>query len=185
MRTRSITLVALSALALAATSAFACGAAKDGSSASAGAGCSASKTAAATAADTKTASAGPSCCPGAGAAGAGCSAHALATDAGVATATPIADNQIAYNVSGMVCSVGCVGKVEGAVAKLDLEGVENVQVDFDKKLAIVTVAEGAEVDSDVIAQAISDAGYPTTLVDAKAETKDAAPAEKAEDTATM
>lgn len=63
-----------------------------------------------------------------------------------------------FNVEKMMCG-GCVSAVEKALQRLD--GVEKVVVDLDTKTATVD----GSVDSDRVIAALTEAGYPATLVD--------------------
>jgi len=201
MRFRSLALVALATFVLGAGSALACD--KDGKTASAGSGCadkvasadakvasSGSGCTAAKSADAQAASAGSGCCgaeaasAGAGcadkaaSAGSGCTA-AKSADAKVAGAGPSCHGEnaaaamVVYNVSGMTCG-GCASKVEAAVANLKMDGVDGCTVDLEKGIAVVNVAEGKEIDSDALAKAITDAGFPAEMQKAEAETPDTA-----------
>jgi len=58
-----------------------------------------------------------------------------------------------FNVENMKCS-GCSANVEKALA--DIAGVDGVSVDLEAK----TVTVEGDIDAAVIANIISDAGYP-------------------------
>ena len=60
------------------------------------------------------------------------------------------------NVSGMKCG-GCVANVEKALQVL--EGVETVDVSLENKTAIVT----GSADPELLARAVTDAGYPAEV----------------------
>jgi copper chaperone CopZ len=186
MRFRSFALVALTTFVLAAGSAFACD--KDAKTASAGSACGAK----AASADAKVASSGAGCCAAgakAASAGAGCSdaAKAASADAKVAgsgsacSGEKAAAAMVVYNVSGMTCG-GCATKVEAAVANLKMDGVNACTVDVEKGVAVVTVADGKQVDSEKLAQAITAAGFPAEMQKAEAVAPEA---EKATETSTM
>ncbi len=63
-----------------------------------------------------------------------------------------------FNVEKMMCG-GCVSAVEKALQALD--GVEQVEVDLEAKQAKV---EGS-VDAEAVIAALTEAGYPATLVE--------------------
>lgn len=62
---------------------------------------------------------------------------------------------VAISVSGMTCN-DCVAKVQKALAALP--GVRQVQVDFGRKLAVVTAA-AEKCDAQSLLKALDQAGY--------------------------
>jgi copper chaperone CopZ len=139
--------------------------------ASAGSSCSGAKGAAA-----KAASAGSSCSGAKGAAkaasaGSSCSG---AKGAAVETAQAPTGNQVVFAVSGMTCG-GCEAKVEAAVAAMKLDGVTGCKVSHQDGQAVLTLADGAEIDVDEVAKAISATGFHADLpkgADEKAATEE-------------
>ena len=61
-----------------------------------------------------------------------------------------------FNVENMKCS-GCSANVEQALEPI--ASVESVAIDLDKK----TVEISGEIDAQIIAKVISDAGYPAQV----------------------
>jgi len=67
------------------------------------------------------------------------------------------NTQITLHVANMKCA-GCVASVEQAIN--DVAGVETADVSLEASTATVT----GSVDTDVLVQTITDAGYPTEPV---------------------
>lgn len=65
-----------------------------------------------------------------------------------------------FATPGVSC-MSCMAKIEGALTPI--EGVSDVDVDLTEQKVRVTF-DGASVDSDRLAGAISDAGYEVTAV---------------------
>ncbi|GJM43425.1 MAG: hypothetical protein DHS20C21_02670 [Gemmatimonadota bacterium] len=128
------------------------------------------------------ASSGDSACmKGASAATAGskeaCGAEcAKACCAGAEAAT------ITYSVAGMTC-MGCVNKVEAAVAGLEIEGLESVTVNMEGGNAVLTTT--GPVDVKAIEAAITESGFKAEFASVKkADTKAEATKEAEESAAT-
>ena len=60
-----------------------------------------------------------------------------------------------FTIEGMTCAMGCAKRIENKLA--EIEGVSFAQVDFDKKLAMVTYQEG-KVTSDLLVETVKSAG---------------------------
>jgi copper chaperone CopZ len=114
--------------------------------AGAGAGCTYSKEASAAVAGAKgvcSAECAKACCAGAD---------------GVSTA-------ILFRVTGMTCG-GCASKIQAAVAALEIEGVEAVEVNVENGTAVVRCR--GKVCTTTLKSAITDAGFPAEIAEAKA-----------------
>jgi copper chaperone CopZ len=146
-------------------------AAKGATASAAGAGACAAKGATASAAGAGHCAAKGTAASAAGA-GAACSGEAKSADA-KSVAAPAA-NQVVFAVSGMTCG-GCASKVQSAVKALELTQVTNCEVDVAKATAVLTLAEGQKVDSDVVAKAITAAGFPAQPQAAPAEATEKTP----------
>jgi len=71
----------------------------------------------------------------------------------------------AFNVENMTCAT-CPIAVKKAMSRV--EGVQNVKVNFDTKIATV-VYDSALTDSATIAKASSSVGFPATVVSERDE----------------
>lgn len=71
-----------------------------------------------------------------------------------------AEQTVSMSVEKMTCAL-CPVTVRIAMERVD--GVQNVEVDYDDKTAIVTFDDTKTTVADV-AQASTDVGYPATLV---------------------
>ena len=71
-----------------------------------------------------------------------------------------AERTVSMSVEKMTCAL-CPVTVRIAMERVD--GVQNVEVDYDAKTAIVTFDDTKTTVADV-AQASTDVGYPATLV---------------------
>ena len=76
---------------------------------------------------------------------------------------------IVFNVSGMTCG-GCASKIQAAVAALEMEGVESVEVDVEEGQAVVKTS--GKVCTKTLKTTITEAGFPAEIVDADLESKD-------------
>lgn len=90
-----------------------------------------------------------------------CATLAAAVVALTVTASPswAANRTVTLSVPGMDCPV-CPITVKKALTKVD--GVVKAEVNFDKRLAVVTY-DDAKTQVGALTQATTDAGYPSTV----------------------
>ena len=69
--------------------------------------------------------------------------------------------QVTLEVRNMSCGM-CKYTVENALKQV--EGVKNAKVDMDRKTAVVSF-DPAKVDTEALTKAVSDAGYPASVLD--------------------
>ena len=81
----------------------------------------------------------------------------------VSSAALAADRTATFTVKNMTCST-CPLTIKVAVKRID--GVRDVQVDYEKKLAMVAY-DDVRTTTGAIATAMSNAGFPATLVVSK------------------
>jgi len=74
-----------------------------------------------------------------------------------AAAGAAAPRTYVLTVEGMSCPISCAPKVKEALEKI--EGVESVEVDFDKKRAVVHVSQGHSLSSEQCDKAFGNSGY--------------------------
>jgi copper chaperone CopZ len=74
-------------------------------------------------------------------------------------------DEIAIAVKGMVCSF-CAQGIKKTFLRKD--GVEQVDVDLDKKLVTIKTKEGATLSDSDVKESIVDAGYEVVSIDRKA-----------------
>jgi copper chaperone CopZ len=74
-------------------------------------------------------------------------------------------DQITVAVKGMVCSF-CAQGIKKTFTRKD--GVENVDVDLDKKIVTITTTQGANLTDAEVKESIVDAGYEVLSIDRKA-----------------
>lgn len=70
--------------------------------------------------------------------------------------TVVAAEQITITVKGMVCSF-CAQGIKKTLGEIN--EVENIEVDLDKKLVQIKTKKGTTLADDVIKNAITDSGY--------------------------
>ena len=162
------------------TASSGCSSAKAASAQTASSGCSSAKAAGAEAALVSSGSGCGSAVSTSAKAPAGCDPAACAGKAtksvsadptavyltGATKAAEAEYTQVVYNVSGMTCG-GCASKVQKAVQKLEMDGIEAVDVSYEEGQAVVHVSE--EVDKDVIQKAITATGFTAELAEAEVE----------------
>jgi len=145
------------------------------SASGAGAGCCAAKAAGVKAASVSNVSS--SCGAAAKSAGAGChgakaaSASYANANSGCGAKAETAYTMVVFNVSGMTCE-GCASKIRAAVAALEMEGVEGVEVDVAGGKA--TVRASGKVCTDTLKSAITGAGFPAEIAQGEAPEGEAA-----------
>jgi copper chaperone CopZ len=74
-------------------------------------------------------------------------------------------DEITIAVKGMVCSF-CAQGIKKTFLRKD--GVEQVDVDLDKKLVTIKTKEGATLSDSDVKESIVDAGYEVVSIDRKA-----------------
>jgi len=81
---------------------------------------------------------------------------------GLATAIPgiAAEQTVTMDIEKMTCAL-CPVTVKKSMQNVD--GVQDVEVDFDSKTATVTF-DDAKTTATAVAQASTDVGYPATVV---------------------
>lgn len=72
-----------------------------------------------------------------------------------------AEQTVTMDIEKMSCAL-CPLTVRKAMERVD--GVQNVEVDFDNKTAVVTF-DDSKTDASAVAQASTDVGYPATPVE--------------------
>lgn len=68
-----------------------------------------------------------------------------------------AAHRYVLGVEGMTCPVGCAPKVKEALESVD--GVESVEVDFEKRQAVVSMKPGKELSQEACDKAFGNSGY--------------------------
>jgi copper chaperone CopZ len=84
---------------------------------------------------------------------------ALASCQTAATSTAEAGDGARYTlgIEGMSCATNCAPKVKSSLESID--GVESVEVSFENKQAIVTMAPGRELTQEACDKSFGNAGY--------------------------
>jgi periplasmic mercuric ion binding protein len=78
--------------------------------------------------------------------------------AAMSTSVWAATKTVTLNVPGMTCPA-CPITIKKALNKV--QGVSNVDVNYEKKQAVVTF-DDAKTDTETLVKATTDAGYPST-----------------------
>lgn len=85
------------------------------------------------------------------------SATVVAFSAGPAFADDAGTRQYLVGVEGMSCPMNCAPKVQESLKNLD--GVDNVDVKFEDKQAVVTMKPGETLTQDACDKAFGNSGY--------------------------